>query len=171
MTKSASHRLDDAKIEISPLHAAAAALLAAPTPETFATVCDALADVADAGEEVDRVRFLDAVDRAQNLATACGLVAVQAIMAQAFKRCRFQQHPSPDEPPPQYDHAAESTVDALMLSLRERGAAALSERACRDRLADLSSNQIHDIIARLIALRPRYPNITDELLFKLGEQL
>ena len=60
-------------------------------PGTFAAVCDALADVADASEGVDRVRFLDAVDRAQNLAVASGLVhtvgqnAVQAIMAQSFK--------------------------------------------------------------------------------------
>jgi len=160
----------------SPLHVAATALLATPTPETFAAVCDALADVADAGEEVDRVRFLDAVDRAQNLAVACGLVrtigqdAVQAIMAQSFRRCRVHQRP-PAEPPPQYDQAAQSTVEALMYSFRERGAAALLDRACRTRLGDLSSDQLRDVIKRLTALRPSYPKITDELLSKLEAQL
>lgn len=170
-----SRRLDAAEIETSPLNAAVAALLATLAPGTFAAVCDALADVADASEGVDRVRFLDAVDRAQNLAVASGLVhtvgqnAVQAIMAQSFKRCRAHRR-SPAEPPPQYDQAADSTVDALMYSLRERGAAALLERACLDRLADLSSDQIRDIIDRLTALRPRYPKITDELLSKLEAQ-
>lgn len=169
-------RLDAADIETSPLHVAATALLATPTPEMFAAVCDALADVADAGDEVDRVRFLDAVDRAQNLAVASGLVrtigqdAVQAIMAAAFKRCRVHQRPTP-EPLPQRDQAANSTIEALMFSLRERGAAALSEPACLDRLADLSSDQTREVIKRLIALRPSYPKITDELLFKLGELL
>ena len=67
--------------------------------------------------------------------------------------------------------AAASTIEALMFSLRERGGAALSERACRTRLADLSVDQVRSVIARLIAMRLRYPNITDDLLFKLGEQL
>jgi len=175
MPNSASCHLDDANIETtSPLNAAVAALLDTPTPETFSTVCDALADDTDAG---DAKRFLDAVDRAQNLAVACGLVrtigqdAVQAIMPQSFKHCRTHQRP-PAERPPGRTLAAGSTVDALMFSLRERGAAALSERACRDRLAVLSSNQVRDVIARLIVLRPRYPkNISDDLLFKLGAQL
>jgi hypothetical protein len=68
--------------------------------------------------------------------------------------------------------AAASTVEALMFSLHERGAAALAEPVCQRRLADLSSAQVREVIARLIALRPRYPAaITDELLFLLGEQL
>lgn len=173
MPANTSRRLDNAEIETTPLNAAVAPLLGTPIPKTFSTVCDALADDADAGD----TRFLDAVDRAQNLAVACGLVrtigqdAVQAIIPQSFKRCRTLQRP-PAEPPPGRTLAAGSTVDALMFSLRERGAAALSERASRDRLAVLSSNQVRDVIARLIVLRPRYPkNITDDLLFKLGAQL
>jgi hypothetical protein len=67
--------------------------------------------------------------------------------------------------------AAASTVEALMFSLRERGAAALSEADCRHRLADLSSVQIREVIARLMKLRSRYPAITDDLLFLLGEQM
>jgi hypothetical protein len=171
-----SSRHDAADIETSPLNVAAASLLATPAPETFAAACDALADVADAGDEADRERFLNAVDRAQNLAVASGLVrtigqdAVQAIMAQSFRRCRVHQRPTPEPPPPQYDEAAGSTVEALMFSLRERGAAALLEPACLDRLAGLSSDQIRHVIVRLIALRPSYPNISDELLSKLEAQ-
>jgi hypothetical protein len=69
------------------------------------------------------------------------------------------------------NRAAASTVEALMFSLRERGVAALSERDCRRRLAELSTAQVRDVIRRLMVLRPRYPTITDELLFQLGEQL
>jgi hypothetical protein len=169
--------------ETDPYHAARTALLAAPSPETFATVCGALADLADAGNEVDRVRFLDCADRAQNLATACGLVgiigqdAVQAIMVEAFGRCRVHHQRSPAEPPSR-DEAAESTVEALMFSLRKYGVETLSERACLRRLANLSSDQIREIVARLIALRrlkiagePLYPKIDDELLLKLGDLL
>jgi hypothetical protein len=67
--------------------------------------------------------------------------------------------------------AAASTVEALMLALRERGAAALAEPDCQRRLADTSTAQVREILARLMALRPVYPVIDDELLFLLGEQL
>jgi hypothetical protein len=67
--------------------------------------------------------------------------------------------------------AAESTVDALMRALRERGTAALAEPETRRRLADLSSTQVREVLARLMALRPSCPAINDELLFLLGEQL
>jgi hypothetical protein len=67
--------------------------------------------------------------------------------------------------------APQAIIEALMFSLRERGKAALSEADCRRRLADLSSAQVREVIARLIKLQPRYGAITDELLFLLGEQL
>jgi hypothetical protein len=77
--------------------------------------------------------------------------------------------------------AAGSTVEALMLSLRESGEAALAEPRCRQRLADLSTAQVREVIARLMRLRAnqqeifppdrRYPAITDELLLRLGRQL
>jgi hypothetical protein len=67
--------------------------------------------------------------------------------------------------------AAARTVEALMLSLRERGTAALAEPQTRRRLATLSSAQVREVLARLIALRPSYPAIDDDLLFLLGEQL
>jgi hypothetical protein len=67
--------------------------------------------------------------------------------------------------------AAASTLEALMFSLRERGTAALAEPQTRRRLAALSTAQVQVILARLMALRPKYPAIDDELLFLLGEQL
>jgi hypothetical protein len=69
------------------------------------------------------------------------------------------------------DRAAASTVEALMLALRERGAAALAEPEYQKRLADMSTAQMRDVLARLMALRPSYPAIDDELLFLLGKQL
>jgi hypothetical protein len=70
----------------------------------------------------------------------------------------------------QSGRAAASTVDALMFSLCERGQAALRQPASRRRLAELSTAQVREVIARLIAARSRYPAITDDLLFQLGEQ-
>jgi hypothetical protein len=69
------------------------------------------------------------------------------------------------------DRAAASTVEALVLALRERAAADLAEPECQRRLANLSTAQMRDILARLMALRSNYPAIDDELLFLLGKQL
>jgi hypothetical protein len=67
--------------------------------------------------------------------------------------------------------APAATVSGLVFSLRERGGAALAEPDCRRRLAEISTTQVREVIGRLIAVRPRYPAITDELIFRLGEQL
>ena len=67
--------------------------------------------------------------------------------------------------------AAPTTVEALMLSLRSRGAAALAERDTKRRLADLSVVQVRQLIDRLIKLQPRYPRIGDELISTLREQI
>jgi hypothetical protein len=67
--------------------------------------------------------------------------------------------------------AALWTVEALMYSLRERGAAALAEPDTQRRLGELSGNQVREVISRLVKLRSKYPAVTDELLFQLGEQL
>jgi hypothetical protein len=58
--------------------------------------------------------------------------------------------------------AASSTVEALMYELREFGLAALAGPNCRGRLADLSSVQLREVIARLIRLRPNYPAFNGE---------
>ena len=73
--------------------------------------------------------------------------------------------------PPEYDGAASSTVEALMLSLRERGAGALAEANTRRRLGNLSPAQVREVIERLDRLRQKYPAITDELLLQLAERI
>jgi hypothetical protein len=67
--------------------------------------------------------------------------------------------------------AAPTTVEALMYSLRERGMAALAERQTQQRLSEMSTAQIKEVIARLVRLRLQYPKITDELISYLGEQV
>ena len=58
-----------------------------------------------------------------------------------------------------------------MYSLRERGDRALAEPDCQRRLSELSSDQLVEVISRLMKLRSKYPAITDQLLFRLNEKL
>jgi hypothetical protein len=50
--------------------------------------------------------------------------------------------------------AAASTVEALMLGLRERGTAALKETPVQRRLEALSESQLHEVCERLQRLKP-----------------
>jgi DNA-directed RNA polymerase specialized sigma54-like protein len=52
------------------------------------------------------------------------------------------------------DHAAASTVEALMFCLRERGTAALKEPKVSRRVRELSEPQMHEVCARLQKLKP-----------------
>ena len=74
-------------------------------------------------------------------------------------------------PPPERTEAAPTTVEALMLSLRSGGCTALAETKTQGRLADLSVAQVRQVVERLEHLRPEYPQITDELIVTLQEQL
>jgi hypothetical protein len=67
--------------------------------------------------------------------------------------------------------AAPLTVEALMYELRTYGLAALAGENCRRRLSELNDKQLAEVIERLMRLRSKYPAITDELLFQLGELL
>jgi len=67
--------------------------------------------------------------------------------------------------------AAPTTVEALMYELRTNGLVALAGPNCRRRLSELSQPQLGEVIGRLMKLRPRYPAITDQLLFQLAELL
>jgi hypothetical protein len=49
--------------------------------------------------------------------------------------------------------AAQSTVEALMLSLRWRGIKAFSEPETQRRISELSEEQLHEVGARLQALK------------------
>jgi hypothetical protein len=51
-------------------------------------------------------------------------------------------------------HAASSTVEALMYSLRERGTKALDEPETFRRLSELSDEQLRDVAVRLQRLKP-----------------
>jgi hypothetical protein len=121
-----------------------------------------------------------AIDPLQAAAVESGLVEqlgqdrVQVILASAFAAVRDEiqtDTPITLKSPDPVEGAAALTVATLMYSLRERGEAALSEPNSLKRLAQLSTLQVRGVIARLITLRPRYPAITDDLLFILGEQL
>jgi hypothetical protein len=60
--------------------------------------------------------------------------------------------------------AAPTSIEALMLSLRSRGSAALAEPNTQRRLSELSPAQVGEVIARLTRLQPQYPAINDELI-------
>jgi hypothetical protein len=67
--------------------------------------------------------------------------------------------------------AAPKTVEVLIYSLRDRGDAALGERSTLQRLGELSTEQLRQVIGRLMRARRRYPAITDQLLVFLGDLL
>ena len=67
--------------------------------------------------------------------------------------------------------AATSTIEALIVGLRERGMAAFMDPKVERRLGEVSAEQLREVIARLIKLRPQCRAITDELLQQLEERL
>ena len=67
--------------------------------------------------------------------------------------------------------AATSIIEALMVGLRERGTAVLKDPKVERRLGEVSAEQLHEVIARLIKLRPQCRAISDELLLQLEERL
>jgi hypothetical protein len=74
--------------------------------------------------------------------------------------------------PKRWPHAAQSVVDAVIYELRTYGLPQLANPATQARLADLSSEQLREVIAALMRVRPKYPaTVTDDLLLKLGELL
>jgi hypothetical protein len=101
------------------------------------------------------------------------LPAIKYALKQAAieNRVDLDKGPKQLSTPTKTDEAAKSTVEALMYVLRTFGLAALAGPNCRRRLGELTEGQLGEVIERLIAMRTRYPAITDELLFQLGEQL
>ena len=68
--------------------------------------------------------------------------------------------------------APQSVLETLMFALRERGIEALAQPNVEGWLADLSQQQVAEIITRLDRLRPRYPaTITGDLLVLVGKML
>jgi hypothetical protein len=60
--------------------------------------------------------------------------------------------------------APRSTFDALVLELRTHGLPQFTNTSCRRRLGELSTQQVRELIAALMRLRPRYSAITGELI-------
>lgn len=83
---------------------------------------------------------------------------MQALQDAAIKR-------RANEPTP---HASAATVEALMYALRTNGVSALRQKKNIERLKQLSSIQLREVISRLIKMRARYPAITNGLLTALG---
>jgi hypothetical protein len=59
----------------------------------------------------------------------------------------------------------QTTVSALLYQLRVDGLGAHPN--CRHRLAELSTEQLRELMAALIRTRPRFAAVTDELLIAL----
>jgi hypothetical protein len=69
------------------------------------------------------------------------------------------------------NEAPKSTYDALFFELSACGLSQLAKSNCQRRLAALSTAQLRTLIHALMRSRAKYPNITDELIAKLGDQL
>jgi hypothetical protein len=65
------------------------------------------------------------------------------------------------------DGAPQSTFDALHCEVRSRGLAALEHPSCRQRLVELSAEQLRELMAALIRTRAKFPGVTDEILLAL----
>ena len=69
------------------------------------------------------------------------------------------------------DRAATSTVDAVLFELSRCGLPRLNNQKTQVRLAELFVDQLRDVSARLVRMKPRYPQITAELLNVLRDQI
>jgi hypothetical protein len=65
--------------------------------------------------------------------------------------------------------APETTYEAALYELRTKGLAQLANPSCLRRLGNLSTDQVTELIAALVRLKPSYHAITDELISKLGD--
>jgi hypothetical protein len=61
-------------------------------------------------------------------------------------------------------HATTSTIEALKYELRCFGIAQLKKPHTQARIAELSAEQMGDVIAALHRMQPEYPQISDELV-------
>jgi hypothetical protein len=67
--------------------------------------------------------------------------------------------------------AAQSTYDALLWTLREYGLSRLSDSRTLERLSELTSEQLKELIAALTRVQAKYPRTcTDGLVQKLRDQ-
>jgi hypothetical protein len=142
------------------MSAARAKPAARPNPVDVFTARASARAVLFAANEID---LPEAVDRLQADAVRTGLVAeigqdeVQRLMAEAFAAVRDNFSAACGQVPAEAtrpDRAAASTIEALMLGLREHGIAAVQEPKVRPRLAALSEAQVIEVGDRLQRLKP-----------------
>jgi hypothetical protein len=69
------------------------------------------------------------------------------------------------------DRVAQSTFDAVLFALREGGSGKLRDERILERLAQLSTPQLEQLVSALTRLQPRHPSIDDKLIASLREQL
>jgi hypothetical protein len=69
------------------------------------------------------------------------------------------------------DSAATSVVDAVLFELSRYGLPRLNNEKTQGRLAELSVDQLRDVRTRLARMKPRYPEITAELIDVLRDQI
>ena len=67
--------------------------------------------------------------------------------------------------------APASTYEAALYALRTRGIAAFAEPRLRQRLAELSADQMRELVAALTRLRPQCPSISEALMSELGKRI
>ena len=141
--------------------------------KAFEARCDARAYLFAVGD----LDLLDVPDfHAEADAPPCDICGCARCASWTFcKTCRAvdrkaaAQHQTRE--PHQQCAASQATYDAILYELRTYGISQLAKPNCRRRLFDLSTEQVRELIAALMRLRPRYPAITDDLLLKLGDQL
>jgi hypothetical protein len=114
--------------------------------------------------------FLEIVGPAARLCKICGdppwrhdEAWCAAVHDGMDRRAKARARPQPRTP--------QVTIEALVYQLREHGLPELAKPDCQERLAALSSDQLRELIGRLMGLRPKYLAITDDLLLALGEQI
>ena len=121
-----------------------------------------------------------AVDKLQADAERDGLIArlgqdeIQQILARTFHAppvAIAAIAPDPVFKQPPRHRAPKCTVDALMFTLRQHGVSALQCGHTRQRITELSDDQIESVVTRLSRLRGTYTKITDDLLLALAELL
>ena len=67
--------------------------------------------------------------------------------------------------------APQSIYDALLYELCTFGLKQLHNQHCLQRVGDLSTDQVRDLVAALMRLQRRFPVITDQLISLMKEQL
>ena len=95
----------------------------------------------------------------------------QRSMLDAWEQLDRDAKAAPVSRPARRRAAAASTYEAVLYTLRTRESAALGERHCRQRLAELSDDQMRELVAALKRLKPQYPSISEELMLELGKRI